>query len=136
MPRNAEQLANISRGAYVLKDCDGLPDAIVIATGSEVQICVEAVARLQSEGVAARLVSMPSADVFEAQDQDYRDAVLPPSIRNRVAVEAAAVDYWYKWVGMDGKIIGMRSFGASAPGDVLMEHFGFTADAVIAAAKA
>ena len=134
--RNAEQLANISRGAYVLKDCDGLPDAIVIATGSEVQICVEAVARLQSEGVAARLVSMPSADVFEAQDQDYRDAVLPPSIRNRVAVEAAAVDYWYKWVGMDGKIIGMRSFGASAPGGVLMEHFGFTADAVVAAAKA
>ena len=134
--RNAEQLANISRGAYVLKDCDGLPDAIVIATGSEVQICVEAVARLQSEGVAARLVSMPSADVFEAQDQDYRDAVLPPSIRNRVAVEAAAVDYWYKWVGMDGKIIGMRSFGASAPGGVLMEHFGFTANAVVAAAKA
>ena len=134
--RNAEQLANISRGAYVLKDCDGLPDAIVIATGSEVQICVEAVARLQSEGVAARLVSMPSADVFEAQDHEYRDAVLPPSIRNRVAVEAAAVDYWYKWVGMDGKIIGMRSFGASAPGDVLMEHFGFTADAVVAAAKA
>ena len=79
---------------------------------------------------------MPSADVFEAQDQDYRDAVLPPSIRNRVAVEAAAVDYWYKWVGMDGKIIGMRSFGASAPGGVLMEHFGFTADAVVAAAKA
>ena len=134
--RNAEQLANISRGAYVLKDCDGLPDAIVIATGSEVQICVEAVARLQSEGVAARLVSMPSADVFEAQDQEYRDAVLPPSIRNRVAVEAAAVDYWHKWVGMDGKIIGMRSFGASAPGDVLMEHFGITADAVVAAAKA
>ena len=134
--RNAEQLANISRGAYILKDCDGAPEVIVIATGSEVQICVEAVARLQSEGVAARLVSMPSADVFEAQDQDYCDAVLPPSVRNRVAVEAAAVDYWYKWVGMDGQIIGMRSFGASAPGDVLMEHFGFTADAVVAASKA
>ena len=133
--RDAEQLANISRGAYVLKDCDGTPDVIVIATGSEVQICVKAVAKLQSEGVAARLVSMPSADVFEAQDQDYRDAVLPPSVRNRVAVEAAAVDYWHKWVGMDGQIIGMRSFGASAPGGVLMEHFGFTADAVVAAAK-
>jgi transketolase len=133
--RDAEQLANISRGAYVLKDCDGTPDVIVIATGSEVQICVEAVGRLQSEGLAARLVSMPSADVFEAQDQDYRDAVLPPSVRNRVAVEAAAVDYWHKWVGMDGQIIGMRSFGASAPGGVLMEHFGFTADAVVAAAK-
>lgn len=133
--RDAEQLANISRGAYVLKDCDGTPDVIVIATGSEVQICVEAVGKLQSEGVAARLVSMPSADVFEAQDQDYRDAVLPPSVRNRVAVEAAAVDYWHKWVGMDGQIIGMRSFGASAPGGVLMEHFGFTAEAVVAAAN-
>ena len=133
--RDTEQLVNIGRGAYVLKDCDGTPDVIVIATGSEVQICVEAVGRLQSEGVAARLVSMPSADVFEAQDQDYRDAVLPPSVRNRVAVEAAAVDYWHKWVGMDGQIIGMRSFGASAPGGVLMEHFGFTADAVVAAAK-
>ena len=134
--RNAEQLANISRGAYVLKDCDGTPEVIVIATGSEVQISIEAVAKLQSEGVAARLVSMPSADVFEAQDQNYCDAVLPPSVRNRVAVEAGAVDYWYKWVGMDGQIIGMRSFGASAPGDVLMEHFGFTADAVVAASKA
>ena len=133
--RDVEQLANISRGAYVLKDCDGTPDVIVIATGSEVQICVEAVGRLQSEGVAARLVSMPSADVFEAQDQDYRDAVLPPSVRNRVAVEAAAADYWHKWVGMDGQIIGMRSFGASAPGGVLMEHFGFTAEAVVAAAN-
>jgi len=133
--RDVEQLALISRGAYVLKDCDGTPDVIVIATGSEVQICVEAVGRLQSEGVAARLVSMPSADVFEAQDQDYRDAVLPPSVRNRVAVEAAAVDYWHKWVGMDGQIIGMRSFGASAPGGVLMEHFGFTAEAVVAAAN-
>jgi len=134
--RDAELLANIGRGAYVLKDCDGTPDVIVIATGSEVQICVEAVRRLQSEGVAARLVSMPSADVFEAQDQDYRDAVLPPSVCNRVAVEAAAVDYWHKWVGMDGQIIGMRSFGASAPGGVLMEHFGITANAVVAAAKA
>ena len=134
--RNSEQLANISRGAYVLKDCEGAPAVIVIATGSEVQICMDAVLRLQSEGVAARLVSMPSADVFEAQGQDYRDAVLPPSVRKRVAVEAAAVDYWHKWVGMDGQIIGMRSFGASAPGGVLMEHFGFTADAVVAAAKA
>ena len=134
--RNSEQLANISRGAYVLKDCEGAPAVIVIATGSEVQICMDAVLRLQSEGVAARLVSMPSADVFEAQGQDYRDAVLPPSVRKRVAVEAAAVDYWHKWVGMDGQIIGMRSFGASAPGGVLMEHFGLTADAVIAAALA
>ena len=134
--RNADQLASISRGAYILKDCEGVPEVIVIATGSEVQICIDAVLRLQAGGVAARLVSMPCADVFEAQDQDYRDTVLPPSVRKRVAVEAAAVDYWHKWVGMDGQIIGMRSFGASAPGGVLMGHFGFTADAVVAAAEA
>jgi transketolase len=79
---------------------------------------------------------MPSADVFESQEQTYRDEVLPPTVRKRIAVEAAAADYWYKWVGMDGEVIGMRSFGASAPGGVLMEHFGFTADAVVEAAKA
>jgi transketolase len=78
---------------------------------------------------------MPSVDVFEAQDQDYRDQVLPPSVRKRLAVEAGAVDYWYKLVGLDGKVIGMRSFGASAPGGVLMEHFGFTTDNVVATAK-
>jgi transketolase len=134
--RDAQQVSDIDRGAYVLKDCEDAPELIIMATGSEVQICVDAVARLQSAGVAARLVSMPSADVFESQEQSYRDEVLPPTVRKRIAVEAAAADYWYKWVGIDGEVIGMRSFGASAPGGVLMEHFGFTVDAVVETAKA
>jgi len=133
--RSDEQMANISRGGYVLDDCEGDPALLVIATGSEVAICRDAVKQLQADGIAARLVSMPSVDVFEAQDQDYRDQVLPPSVRKRLAVEAGAVDYWYKLVGLDGKVIGMRSFGASAPGGVLMEHFGFTTDNVVATAK-
>ena len=134
--RDAQQVSDINRGAYVLKDCEDAPELIIMATGSEVQICVDAVARLQSAGVAARLVSMPSADVFESQEQSYRDEVLPPTVRKRIAVEAAAADYWYKWVGIDGEVIGMRSFGASAPGGVLMEHFGFTVDAVVETAEA
>ena len=134
--RDAQQVSDINRGAYVLKDCEDAPELIIMATGSEVQICVDAVTRLQRAGVAARLVSMPSADVFESQEQSYRDEVLPPTVRKRIAVEAAAADYWYKWVGIDGEVIGMRSFGASAPGGVLMEHFGFTVDAVVETAKA
>lgn len=133
--RSDAQLADIARGGYVLEDCEGDPALLVIATGSEVAICRDAVKQLQADGIAARLVSMPSVDVFEAQDQDYRDQVLPPSVRKRLAVEAGAVDYWYKLVGLDGKVIGMRSFGASAPGGVLMEHFGFTTDNVVATAK-
>ena len=133
--RSDAQLADIARGGYILEDCEGDPALLVIATGSEVAICRDAVKQLQADGIAARLVSMPSIDVFESQDQDYRDQVLPPSVRKRLAVEAGAVDYWYKLVGLDGKVIGMRSFGASAPGGVLMEHFGFTTDNVIATAK-
>ncbi|MDA0688690.1 MAG: transketolase [Proteobacteria bacterium] len=133
--RSDEQLANIAKGGYVLEDCEGDPALLIIATGSEVAICREAVKQLQADGIAARLVSMPSVDVFEAQDQVYRDQVLPPSVRKRLAVEAGAVDYWCKLVGLDGKIIGMRSFGASAPGGVLMEHFGFTTDNVVATSK-
>ena len=134
--RDAQQVSNINRGAYVLKDCEDAPELIIMATGSEVQICVDAVTRLQSAGFAARLVSMPSADAFESQKQSYRDEVLPPTVRKRIAVEAAAADYWFKWVGLDGEVIGMRSFGASAPGGVLMEHFGFTVDAVVETAEA
>ena len=133
--RSDAQLADIARGGYILEDCEGDPALLVIATGSEVAICRDAVKQLQADGIAARLVSMPSVDVFESQDLDYRDQVLPPSVRKRLAVEAGAVDYWYKLVGLDGKVIGMRSFGASAPGGVLMEHFGFTTDNVVATAK-
>ena len=133
--RTAEQVSAIARGGYILKDCEGEPQLIIIATGSEVSICMEAADKLQAEGVAARVVSMPSVDVFEAQEQSYRDAVLPPNVRNRLAVETGAEDGWYKLVGLDGKVLGMRSFGASAPGGALMELFGFTADNVVTIAK-
>ncbi len=129
--RSDEQLEAIARGAYVLRDCDGDPEVIVIATGSEVSICVDAVEQLLEQGKKVRLVSMPSTDCFEAQDKEYQQQVLPTQVRKRVAVEAGAVDCWHKWVGLDGKIIGMNSFGESAPGGVLMAHFGFTPQNVI-----
>ncbi len=135
LERSEEQLANIARGAYVLKDCDGEPEVIIIATGSEVSISLEATTALQEQGLAVRLVAMPSVDLFQSQEQDYQDAVLPPAVRKRVAVEASASDYWYKLVGLDGAIIGMNSFGASAPGGDLMKHFGFTAEHVADVAR-
>jgi len=134
--RDAQQLQNIERGGYVLEDCDGTPELIVIATGSEVAIARDAVRQLQAGGVKARLVSMPSTDVFDAQDAAYREQVLPATVRKRLAVEAAAADYWYKYVGLDGAVVGMTSFGESAPGGVLMKEFGFTAENVVAKAKA
>jgi len=127
LARTEDQVQNIARGAYVLADCAGEPEVIVIATGSEVSVSLEAVRALQGEGKAVRLVSMPSTDVFDAQDADYRESVLPSAVRKRVAVEAAQADYWFKYVGLDGKVIGMTTFGESAPGKVVMEHFGFTA---------
>ena len=130
-PRSDEQLANIVRGAYILQDCAGEPEAIVIATGSEVGIAAKAVAELQAAGKAVRLVSMPSTDVFDAQDAEYRESVLPISVGNRVAVEALHQDYWYKYVGLEGAVIGMSTFGESAPGGELMEHFGFTVENVV-----
>ena len=130
--RSDEQIAAIEKGAYVLEDCQGEPEAIVIATGSEVSVSLEAVKSLQAQGKAVRLVAMPSTDVFDAQDEDYRESVLPFSVRKRVAVEAAQVDYWRKYVGLDGKVVGMTSFGESAPGKVVMEHFGFTAENIAA----
>mgnify|MGYP006084588893 CR=1 FL=1 len=133
--RSDEQVQGISRGAYILKDCEGEPSVIVLATGSEVAISLAAVESLQAEGVKARLVSIPCVDVFEAQNAEYREQVLPNVVRHRIAVEAAGVDYWHKLVGLDGKVIGMRTFGESAPGAVLMEHFGFTAENIVATAK-
>ncbi len=130
--RSDEQIAAIEKGAYVLEDCQGEPEAVVIATGSEVSVSLEAVKSLQAQGKAVRLVAMPSTDVFDAQDEDYRESVLPSSVRKRVAVEAAQVDYWRKYVGLDGKVVGMTSFGESAPGKVVMEHFGFTAENIAA----
>ncbi|MGB0668908.1 MAG: transketolase [Porticoccaceae bacterium] len=131
MARTGTQVAEIARGGYVLVDCES-PQAILIATGSEVELAVNAAEELASKGINTRVVSMPCAEIFSAQDAAYRDAVLPPSIRARVAVEALHADYWYKFVGLDGRVVGMTSFGESAPGGVLMNEFGFTVDNVVA----
>jgi len=135
-PRTAEQLANVYRGAYVLKDCAGTPEVILIATGSEVGITVQAADRLSAEGRKVRVVSMPSTDAFDKQDAAYRESVLPSSVTARVAVEAGIADYWYKYVGLNGAIVGMTTFGESAPADLLFKEFGFTVDNVVAKAQA
>lgn len=128
--RSDAQVATIERGGYVLLDCAGTPSAIVIATGSEVSIALEAVKQLQTAGKAVRLVSMPSTSVFDAQPEAWKEEVLPKSVRKRLAVEAGHPDSWFKYVGIDGKVIGMTTFGESAPGPAVMKHFGFTADNV------
>ncbi|WP_426883115.1 transketolase [Serratia bockelmannii] len=135
-PRTAEQLANVYRGGYVLKDCAGTPDVILIATGSEVGITVEAADTLTAAGRKVRVVSMPSTDAFDKQDAAYRESVLPAAVRARVAVEAGIADYWYKYVGLNGAIVGMTTFGESAPAEQLFAEFGFTVDNVVAKAQA
>ncbi|KAB5494033.1 transketolase [Serratia sp. RJAL6] len=135
-PRTAEQLANVYRGGYVLKDCAGTPDVILIATGSEVGITVEAADKLTAAGRKVRVVSMPSTDAFDKQDAAYRESVLPAAVTARVAVEAGIADYWYKYVGLNGAIVGMTSFGESAPAEQLFAEFGFTVDNVVAKAQA
>ncbi|MCR6625026.1 MAG: transketolase [Pseudoxanthomonas sp.] len=134
-PRTDAQVGEIARGGYVLADADGTPDVILIATGSEVGLATQAKATLDAQGIKTRVVSMPSTDVFDRQDAAYREAVLPKAVRKRVAVEAAISDFWGKYVGLDGAVIGMTTFGASAPADALYKHFGITADAVVEAAK-
>ncbi|MFP1796329.1 transketolase [Lonsdalea quercina] len=134
--RTAEQLANIAKGAYVLKDSEGQPDLILIATGSEVELAVAAWQQLTNDGVKARVVSMPSTDAFDKQDAAYRESVLPAAVSARVAVEAGIADYWYKYVGLNGAIVGMTTFGESAPAELLFKEFGFTTENVVAKAKA
>jgi transketolase len=131
--RNAQQVAAIERGAYVLVDCEGAPELILIATGSEVALARAAAEQLSDTRV--RVVSMPCAEVFEAQDAAYREAVLPSDCLARVAVEAGHPDYWYKYVGLDGRVVGMAGFGESAPAADLFEAFGFTVDNVLACAR-
>ncbi|MDH3644430.1 MAG: transketolase, partial [Gammaproteobacteria bacterium] len=123
------------RGGYVLLAERGDLDAIIIATGSEVELGVAAAERLSAQGKGVRVVSMPSTDVFMAQDADYRDRVLPPQVRARVAVEAAHPDYWYRFVGLDGAVVGIDRFGVSAPGGEAMAVLGITADNVVAAVQ-
>ncbi|BBP44916.1 transketolase 1 [Thiosulfatimonas sediminis] len=128
MPRTAEQVANIEKGGYVLKDCAGTPDLIIIATGSEVGLAVDAAAAMDAN---VRVVSMPCTDAYDAQDQAYKDSVLIPGVK-RVAVEAGIKDCWYKYVGLDGDVVGMTTFGESAPAEELFKEFGFTVENVVA----
>ncbi len=133
--RDAEQLGNIVRGGYVLQDAGGDPDAILIATGSEVALAMAAAERLAGDGIAVRVVSMPCTSVFERQDAEYRDAVLPPDVSARVVIEAGATGAWWRHAGPSGAVIGIDSFGKSAPAGELFEHFGFSADNVVAVTK-
>ncbi|EPI2683428.1 TPA: transketolase [Vibrio cholerae] len=134
-PRSAEQVANIAKGGYILKDCAGQPELILIATGSEVELAVAACEQLSAEGKAVRVVSMPSTDAFDKQDAAYREAVLPAAVTKRIAIEAGIADFWYKYVGFGGRIIGMTSFGESAPAGELFKLFGFTTENVVKQAK-
>ncbi|WP_347365480.1 transketolase [Vibrio vulnificus] len=130
-PRSAEQVADIAKGGYILKDSDGKPELILIATGSEVELAVKAAEQLTAEGKKVRVVSMPATDAFDKQDAAYREAVLPSDVTARIAIEAGIADFWYKYVGFDGRIIGMTTFGESAPADQLFEMFGFTVENVV-----
>ncbi|KRG38848.1 transketolase [Stenotrophomonas panacihumi] len=136
-PRSDEQVKQIERGGYVLADAEGgTPDVILIGTGSEVGLAVEAKKQLDAAGLKTRVVSMPSTDVFDRQDSAYRESVLPNAVRKRVAVEAGVTGFWRKYVGLDGDVVGIDTFGASAPAEVLYKHFAITTDHVVAAAKA
>jgi len=135
-PRSAEQVKLIERGGYVLADAAGTPDVILIGTGSEVGLAMAAKAELDAAGIKTRVVSMPSTNVFDRQDAAYRESVLPHAVRARVAVEAGVTGFWRQYVGLDGAVVGLDSFGASAPADKLYQHFGITTEGVVAAARA
>lgn len=134
--REPDQIANIAKGGYILKDTVGVPDAILIATGSEVSLAMAAADKLAADGINARVVSMPETSLFDSQPDAYREAVLPTNVKARVAIEAAQADFWYKYVGLDGAIIGMRTFGESAPADELFPYFGFDVENIVANVKA
>jgi transketolase len=131
MDRTPAQLANVYKGGYVLRDCKGTPDAILIATGSEVELAMLSADELTAKGRQIRVVSIPCTDAFDAQSAEYKESVLPSAVTKRVAVEAGIADYWYKYVGLNGQIIGMRSFGESAPAELLFQQFGFTVENVV-----
>ncbi|MEI8669386.1 transketolase [Pseudoalteromonas sp. B131b] len=135
-PRSAQQISDIEKGGYILSDSSKTPELILIATGSEVDLAMQAVKELTVQGVAVRVVSMPSTTLFDLQSDDYKQSVLPNSVANRIAIETSHQDYWLKYVGLQGKVIGMSTFGESAPGNVLLEHFGFTTKNVVSTAQA
>ncbi|WP_299258112.1 transketolase [uncultured Kushneria sp.] len=133
--RDHEQVKNIRRGGYILRDCDGQPELILIATGSEVGLAMDAAKEIEGKGTKVRVVSMPCTTKFDEQDQGYRDSVLPPSVRNRMAIEAAIPSTWYKYVGLDGHVFGMTTYGESGKGGDLFKHFGFTVEKVVERAE-
>ncbi len=132
--RDEKQLANVAKGGYILSDSQGVPDLILIATGSEVGLAQDAADKLREQGHKVRVVSMPSTDVFDAQGAQYKQKVLPLDVTNRIAIEAAMEDYWYRYVGLDGRVVGMSSFGESAPAGELFREFGFTVDNIVSVA--
>ncbi len=133
--RSDGQISDIARGGYVLKDSDGVPEIILIATGSEVALAMSAAAILTAEGIQARVVSMPCTDVFEAQDASYQESVLPTAVTARVVIEAGVTAIWWRYAGPHGQIVGLDRFGESAPAGELFKHFGFSTDNVVAVAK-
>ena len=134
-PRSEAQLGAISRGGYVLVDCEGVPELILISAGSEIELAVAAAQTLQQEGHRIRVVSLPCTERFDKQDEAYKESVLPKQVRNRLAIEASIEGFWQRYVGLDGKVIGMNSFGESAPAGVLFKHFGFTKENVTETAR-
>ncbi|MGH8224002.1 MAG: transketolase-like TK C-terminal-containing protein, partial [Woeseiaceae bacterium] len=133
--RTPEQIEAIARGGYILSDSSVRPELILIATGSEVELAVEAAAELVEEGVSVRVVSLPCTDLFDAQARDYRDAVLPPEVTARVVIEAGVTGGWWRIAGSRGRVIGLDRYGESAPAEVLFEHFGFTVANVLEVAR-
>ena len=133
--RTAEQIKGIAKGGYVLRDCDGAPELILIATGSEVSLAMDAADEIAAAGTAVRVVSMPCTDLFDSQSDDYRESVLPAATSKRVAIEAGVTEGWWRYVGSNGRVIGMSSFGASAPAEQLFEHFGFSVSNVVSVAN-
>jgi transketolase len=134
-PRDEAQIDAIGRGGYILRDCAGTPDLILIATGSEVDLAMSAAAELAGNDINARVVSMPCTDLFDAQDAEYRDTVLPAGVHRRIAIEAGSKDCWWRYVGTNGAIVGMDTFGESAPAEELFEHFGFSVANVVSVAR-
>jgi transketolase len=134
LDRSGAKSPGVARGAYILRDTAGTPDIILIGTGSEVSLCVEACDKLAAQGIKARVVSMPSMSLFEAQPPEYREAVLPRAVRKRVTVEAGATFGWDRYAGESGKMIGLNRYGASAKGEVVFANLGITAEAVVKAA--
>jgi transketolase len=134
-PRNAQQLNDVYKGGYTLLDCSGLPELIIISSGSEIELAVYAAKTLNAVGSQVRVVSMPCTERFDKQSKEYKESVLPKNVRNRLAIEASIEGFWERYVGLDGKVIGMKGFGESAPAAVLFEYFGFTKENVLAQAQ-